>query len=173
MPKFVGFWWFWTDMRYSFMLPIGCFFTDPAFLFKSTSTYCVPDEPNQVYKFFKAFQLKPNRLCDSKILDTGCKVHTTESPRSILLIFFLSFFAHISVAGRSQKAELKKSWFWSAFNKPKPARTPLVCNPRYIVRCLNSQISKKILQFWWSFDFNLFIFSWVKQMKKWSALKSE
>ena len=74
------------------MLPIGCFFTDPAFLFKSTSTYCVPDEPNQVYKFFKAFQLKPNRLCDSKILDTGCKVHTTQSPRSILLIFFLSFF---------------------------------------------------------------------------------
>ena len=134
------------------MLPIGCFFffTDPHIFFffsNRPTTYCEPDEPNQVYKFFKAFQLKPNRLCDSKILDTGCKVHTTESPRSILLIFFLSFFCTHFSSWPQPKSRAEEILILISIQQAKPAKTPLVCNPGYLGRRLNGQISKTFFNF--------------------------
>ena len=48
-------------------------------------TLWVIDEPNQVYKFSRLFS--SSRLCDSKILDTGCKVHTR-----ISTVFLVEFF---------------------------------------------------------------------------------
>ena len=50
-------------------------------------TLWVIDEPNQVYKFSRLFS--SSRLCDSKILDTGCKVHTR-----ISTVFLVEFFLH-------------------------------------------------------------------------------
>ena len=62
-------------------------------------TLWVIDKPNQVYKFSRLFS--SSRLCDSRILDTGCKVHTR-----ISTVFLVEFFCTHTVAGVGPTEEI-------------------------------------------------------------------